>query len=45
LIFPKESNASERKVPDIISIAIIINVSKIALIKEDPKAALNHEHD
>jgi hypothetical protein len=37
------------KIPEIIiipsSLIIIIKVTKFLLIKEDPKAALNREHD
>jgi hypothetical protein len=35
----------QEEIPEIIIIAIIIKVSKILLINEDPKAALNREHD
>jgi hypothetical protein len=34
----------QEEIPEIIIITIIIKVSKV-LIKEDPKAALNREHD
>jgi hypothetical protein len=35
----------QEKIPEIIIITIIIKVSKVLLIKEDLKAALNHEND
>jgi hypothetical protein len=39
----------QEEIPEIIiipsSLIIIIKVTKVLLIKEDPKAALNHEHD
>jgi hypothetical protein len=40
----------QEEIPEVIIITIIINhyhkrVSKVLLIKEDPKAALNREHD
>jgi hypothetical protein len=35
----------QEEIPEIIIITIIIKVSKVLLIKEDPKAALNREHD
>jgi hypothetical protein len=33
------------EIPEIKIITIIIKVTKVLLIKEDPKVALNHEHD
>jgi hypothetical protein len=35
----------QEEIPQIIIITIIIKVSKVLLIKEDPKASLNHEYD
>jgi hypothetical protein len=39
----------QEEIPEIIiipsSLIIIIKVAKVLLIKEDPKAAFNHEHD
>jgi hypothetical protein len=39
----------QEEIPEIIiipsSLNIIINVTKVLLIKEDPRAALNREHD
>jgi hypothetical protein len=34
----------QEEIPEIIIITIIIKVSKVLLIKEDLKAALNREH-
>jgi hypothetical protein len=35
----------QEEIPEIIIITIIIKVSKVLLIKKDPKAALNYELD
>jgi hypothetical protein len=34
----------KEEIPEIIIITIIIKVSKVLLINEDPKVALNHDH-
>jgi hypothetical protein len=44
VVIPKGTSI-ERKIQGTISIDIIINGSRVSLIKEDPKAALNREND